>query len=203
MACWIPFSRARLSGRRWILVSAMALGGAGAVFVKGDPENPLAPCSESGAVSVLTIEQIGDALESYGKKTTTLNGHTEYHLAVHKEKKTINVTVSVSPSGNVIWMTSSLTPVPDAGKVAPAALLAILKKNTEIGPMFFSIANGSLTISNPFENHDVSAKAVQAQVQTLVATVLDTEDLWKAQTLSVEPAATPASAPEVQNPVNK
>lgn len=203
MACWIPFSWARLSGRQCILVSAMTLGAAGAVFVMGEPENPLAPRSESGAAPALTIEQIGDALESYGKNTTTLNGHTEFHLNVHKGKKTINATVSLSPSGKVIWMTSSLTPVPDAPKVAPAALLAILKKNTEIGPMFFSIANGSLSISNPVANHEVSAGALQAQVEALISTVLDTEDLWKPQTLSAEQGAAPPPAPDVQNPVNK
>jgi hypothetical protein len=198
----IPSFRAELFRRRWPILAVMTLGLGGAVFVLGEPDNTASPAAGG---SSLTIEQIGDALDSYGKNTTTLNGHTEYHLNVHKGKKNVNVTVSLSPSGKVIWMTSSLAPVPEAGKVAPAALLAILKKNTEIGPMFFSIANGSLSISNPVANQDESAGAVAAQVEALISTVLDTEDLWKPQTLSAEPAVVPAAspAPDGQNPSGK
>ncbi len=198
----VLFSPARLFGKRWPILAVLALGLTGGIVALGEPEKPPAPAETPAAGTSLTIEQIGDALESYGKNTTTTNGHTDYSLTVHRGKWDINVIVSLSPSGKVIWMTNSLTAVPDPGKVAPAALLAILKKNTEIGPMFFSIADGSLRISNPVANHDLSPAAVKAQVEALISTVVDTEELWKPEALATAPVATPAHAPD-GNPLGK
>ncbi|HEY2588241.1 MAG TPA: hypothetical protein VGI81_21030 [Tepidisphaeraceae bacterium] len=50
--------------------------------------------------------------------------------------------------------------------------------------MFFSINRGSLRLSNPLPNHDLTADAVRDNVEALVSTVLDTESLWSPDTLS-------------------
>jgi hypothetical protein len=132
----------------------------------------------------LTIEQIGTALDKYGKNTTTINGQTDYSLTVHRGKWNINVIVSLSPNGQVIWMTNNLTKAPDAGTASAAALLNILRKNQQIGPMFFSIANGSLRLSYPVANHDLTADGLRNDVEALVTTVLDTEALWNPDALA-------------------
>jgi len=183
-------------------VGLIALGlGAAALIARGQIM-PMVP-NGGAAAGALTIEQIGQALDPYGKNTTTNNGHTEYSLTVTKGKWNINVIVSLSPNGHVIWMTNSLTAMPDAGKVSANALTNVLKKNTETGPIFFSIANGSLRISDPVPNYDLTAAGVRANVDDLVATVLDTESLWSPEALAGNaPAAAPAGG-GAANPLSR
>lgn len=50
--------------------------------------------------------------------------------------------------------------------------------------MFFAINRGSLRLSNPVANHDLTADAVRENVEALVSTVLDTEPLWSPDTLA-------------------
>ena len=75
-----------------------------AVVITGLGTNPVA--AEGGALSV---EQLGDALTPYGKNTTTTNGHTSYSITVPSGKWQINVILSISPNGRVIWMTNNLS----------------------------------------------------------------------------------------------
>ena len=176
---------------------------AGAVLIRGGPGNSPARAQTAAQTdSKLTIEQIGDALDKYGKNTITQNGKTVYSLNTHRGKWDMNVIVSLSPNGRVIWMTNQLTKVPDASTASPAALIDILKKNQEIGPMFFSINYGSLRLSNPVPNHDLTADAVRGSVEALVSTVLDTEPLWSPDTLAGN-KATPKSGDVNGNPLSR
>ncbi|HEY4839365.1 MAG TPA: hypothetical protein VIH72_12200 [Candidatus Acidoferrales bacterium] len=134
----------------------------------------------------LTVPQLGDALTPYGKNTTTNNGQTSYSITVPSGKWKINVILSISPNGQVIWMTNSLTPVPDAGKVSSAALLNVLKKNRDIGPMFFEIWNGSLVMTYPVPNHDLNAAGMKSIVDDFVATVVNNASLWDPATLAAK-----------------
>jgi hypothetical protein len=139
------------------------------------------PAAQGGP---LTVAQLGDALTPFGKNTTTNNGQTSYSITVPSGKWKINVIISISPNGKVIWMTNSLSPVPDASKVSSAALLNVLKKNRDIGPMFFEIWNGSLVMTYPVPNHDLTAASVKTIVDDFVATVVDNAALWDPATLS-------------------
>lgn len=140
--------------------------------------------AQSGAPrGALSVAQLGDALTPYGKNTTTNNGQTSYSITVPSGKWKINVILSISPNGQVIWMTNSLTPVPDAGKVSSAALLNVLKKNRDIGPMFFEIWDGSLVITYPVPNHDLNAASMKTIVDDFVATVVNNASLWDPATL--------------------
>jgi hypothetical protein len=137
-------------------------------------------------VGALSVAQLGDALTPYGKNTSTNNGQTSYSITVPNGKWKINVILSISPNGSVIWMTNSLTPVPDAGKVSPAALLNVLKKNRDIGPMFFEIWNGSLVMTYPVPNHDLNAAAMKSIVDDFVATVVNNASLWDPAALAAK-----------------
>jgi hypothetical protein len=158
---------------------------------------PAAAAANGG--TQMTVDQIGQALDKYGKNSATDNGSTTFSLNVKRGKWDINVIVSLSPNGRMIWMTNHLSSVPDPGKVSSDALAKLLEKNTEIGPMFFSMVGPrhSLMLSNPVPNYDLTAESLQARVEALVATVIDTESLWNNDALA------PQTAPEPANPLSR
>ena len=96
-------------------------------------------------------------------------------------------------------MTNSLTSLPDPSKVSPMALLNVLQRNAAIGPMFFSIAHGSLVMNYPVPNCDMTAAGVRSNVDALVGTVLDTEPLWNPDALA---GNAPAPQPAPVNPLS-
>jgi hypothetical protein len=132
----------------------------------------------------LTIEQLGDALTSLGKNTTNNNGQVYYSVNCDHGQWKGTVIVSLSPNGNFIWMTIDPVGMPDPGSTSTAALLSLLKKNTDIGPMFFSISGRRLRLSYPVPNHDMNAGMVKSYFQALVDTAVDTMPLWNAGTLA-------------------
>lgn len=165
-----------------LATSAVVISGLGIAFgpIANSQTKPAAQSAQGGA---LTVAQLGDALTPFGKNATTDNGKTTYSVTVPRGKWKINVIISMSPNGQVIWMTNSLSQVPDAGKVSSAALLNVLKKNRDIGPMFFEIWNGSLVMTYPVPNHDLTAASMKAIVDDFVSTVVDNAALWDPATL--------------------
>jgi hypothetical protein len=177
--------------RRSMAFAALALLGLGAVAMMARGQNT--PAAADSAGTTLTLDQLGSALDSYGKNTQTSNGNTSYSITVPKGKWNINIIISLSPNGHVIWMTNNLTELPDAGKVSVTDLLNVLKKNTDSGPMFFSIDGTSLRLNDPVPNYDMTAAGVKANIDALLSTVSDTESLWSSDALSgTAPAAQPA-----------
>jgi hypothetical protein len=129
----------------------------------------------------LNIQQLGDALTSYGKNTVSSNGQTYYTVNFGHGSWHSNVVISLSPNGNIIWMTVDPAQLPS--KASAAALANLLKKNDDIGPMFFSINGDRLRLSYPVSNHDMDTAKVKAYVEAVVNEVVDTHDLWDSQTL--------------------
>ena len=164
-----------------VALAAAVITGLGIAFgpIAISQAQPVA--AQGGAVS---IAQLGDALTPYGKNTMTNNGQTNYSITVPSGKWKINVIFSISPNGRVIWMTNKLSPVPDAGKVSSAALLNVLKKNRDIGPMFFEIMNGSLVMTYPVPNNNLNAASMETIVDDFVSTVVDNAALWDPATLA-------------------
>jgi hypothetical protein len=165
---------------------AMGFGTSAASQTKPGAGQTKAAASSGAERGALSVAQLGDALTPYGKNTTTNNGQTSYSITVPSGKWKINVILSISPNGQVIWMTNSLTPVPDAGKVSSSALLNVLKKNRDIGPMFFEIWNGSLVMTYPVPNHDLNAATMKSIVDDFVATVVNNATLWDPATLAAK-----------------
>lgn len=129
----------------------------------------------------LNIQQLGDALTSYGKNTVTQNGQTYYTVTCGHGQWKSSVVVSLSPNGSVVWMTIDPTRMPS--RISSSALAGILKKNQELGPMFFSINGNSLRLSYPVPNNALNEKMVKAYLEELVNTAVDTEPLWDAKAL--------------------
>jgi hypothetical protein len=142
------------------------------------------PAAEQG--SKLTVDQVGDALTSYGKNTSNDNGQVVYSITVPRGKWNINVLINLSPNGNVIWMTNDLTPLPDGGKASAAALADLLKKNRDIGPMFFEVSDGSVAMTYPVPNHDLTEASFKATVEAFISTVVDNAQLWDPATIAAK-----------------
>lgn len=145
-------------------------------------DNPLSPATPAQG-SAMTVDQIGDALNSYGKNTTTNNGQTDYSINVKRGKWNINIIISLSPNGSIIWMDNNLTSVPPMDKLDLKAVVNVLKKNAEIGPMFFAIVNGNLRLSYPLANANLNPAALRDRIDALVSTVIATESLWAGDAL--------------------
>jgi len=199
LAMRLPTNRFSLLCLVGLCVTTLAFSAA--KLLAADPANPLAQGGNNSAApaaqgSSLTTEQLGNALSSYNKNTINDNGQVVYSITVPKGKWNLNFIVNLSPNGTVIWMTNGLTAMPD--KVSTDALLNVLKKNTDIGPMFFSIAHGSLRMNYPVANCNLTADSLKEKVEAMASTVVDVEPLWNADTLagnSTQPAQQGASNP--------
>jgi hypothetical protein len=134
--------------------------------------------------STLTVDQLGSALDSYGKNTSNNNGQVTYSVTVTRGTWNINVLISLSPNGKMIWMTNDATAIP--AKLSAEGLANVLKKNSDIGPAFFSITNGNLRLSQPVPNYDLTPQAIHDNVEALVSTVVDTAPLWSTDALTAK-----------------
>ncbi|HLY42186.1 MAG TPA: hypothetical protein VKR52_13310 [Terracidiphilus sp.] len=137
------------------------------------------------------IQQVGDALTSYGKNTVNNNGQTYYSVVCGHDSWKSSVIVSLSPNANVIWLQLDLVQMPS--NLSPAAMANLLKKNTELGPVFFSISDNWLRISSPLPNNDMSEAKIKGYLERLVNLAVDNHDLWDSKILAMAPA--PASRP--------
>ena len=174
-----------LQDRSWRRWRALGLSAATLFLALSSPfmrgVNAAIPQAQQGGR--LTIEQLGDALSSYGKNTVNNNGQVYYSVNVSHGQWKGTVIVSLSPNKNFIWMTIDPAAMPDPGQTSAAAILNLLKKNNDIGPMFFSISGRRLRLSSPVPNYDLTAATVKAYLQAVVDTAVDTMSLWDPATL--------------------
>jgi hypothetical protein len=134
--------------------------------------------AESGKFN---IEQVGSALTSYGKNTVNDNGKTYYTVQCSHDSWKSSVVVSLSPNGNVIWLSLDLVELPS--RVSPAAMSDLLRKNTDLGPVFFSIGGKWLRISSPLANNNMSEEKLKGYLEQLVHLAVDNHDLWDTKIL--------------------
>src|ERR1700752_513709 len=104
--------------------------------------------------SRFNIQQIGNALTSYGKNTVNDNGNTYYSVVCGHDSWKSSVIVSLSPNGNVIWLQLNLVELPS--HPSTPALANLLKKSNDLGPTFFSLDGNWLRIATPLPNNDMS-----------------------------------------------
>ncbi len=157
------------SSRNWGMLSMLALA---VVLLLGFPATQAT--AQSGRLS---IQQLGDALTSYGKNTVNQNGRTFYTVQCGTSNWKSSVYVSLSPNGNVIWMAIDTAQL--RSQTSAAILANMLKKNSDLGPMFFSLDGDWVRLSYPVANSDMSEAKVKAYLAALVNTAVDTMPLWK------------------------
>ena len=124
----------------------------------------------------LSVQQLGDALTSFGKNTVTQNGRTFYTVQCGNGEWKSSVFVSLSPNGNVIWMAIDTAQL--SSQTSAATLANMLKKNSDLGPMFFSLDGNWVRLSYPVANSEMSEAKVKAYVTALVNAAADTMPLW-------------------------
>jgi hypothetical protein len=127
------------------------------------------------------LQQVGNALTSYGKNTVDDNGNTYYTVQCAHDSWKSQVDVSLSPNGNVIWLGLNLVQLP--ARVSPIAMSNLLKKNADLGPVFFSISGNWLRISSPVANNNMSEAKLKAYLEQLVHLAVDNHDLWDLKAL--------------------
>jgi hypothetical protein len=174
---WTPVSQGAL--RAFVLTAITAILGATAQ-------------AQSGRFN---IQQVGDALTSYGKNTVNDNGNTYYTVQCGHDSWKSSVVVSLSPNGNVIWLALDLVELP--ARVSPTAMSNLLKKNTELGPVFFSISRNWLRISSPLANDNMSEAKLKGYLEQLVHLSVDNHNLWDPKTLEA-----PSKISSVMHPGN-
>ena len=136
----------------------------------------LAPAPARAQSGRLNIQQLGDALTSYGKNTVSSNGHTFYTVQCGNGAWKSSVYVSLSPNGNIIWMAIETAEI--SSQTSNTTFANILKKNLDLGPMFFSLDGNRLRLSYPVPNNDMSEAKIKAYVEAIVNTAVDTMPLW-------------------------
>ncbi len=143
----------------------------------------LTAASASAESGHMNIQQIGDALSSYGKNTVNNNGHTYYTVNCGNGNWKSQVFVSLSPSENVVWMTVDTSSIPDA-KISPQALANLLSKNEDMGPIYFSFSGRTIRLSYPVPNTGLTDEKVKGYLKDLVNTAVKTMDLWDPSALT-------------------
>jgi hypothetical protein len=132
----------------------------------------------------LTVQQLGDALSIYHKNTVNNNGNIYYGVSATEGKLKMDVVLSLSPNGRVIWIDSDIAPMPTPGRTSIAAMLNLLKKNNEIGPLFFSVNGNSLRLSYPVPNFNQTSESVKQYLQAFVSAAMDNAALWDSASLA-------------------
>lgn len=137
--------------------------------------SPGAVVEHSGS---LTVQQLGDALTIYNKNTVNDNGKIYYSVTATKGRLSMEVDLSLSPNGKVIWIASDIAPMPAPGQTSTAAMLSLLKKNRDIGPMFFSVNGDRLRLSYPVPNFSQTPELVKEYLDAFISTAMDNAALW-------------------------
>lgn len=158
--------------RTWLgIVAALFLFTAGAVPATAAP---------------LTEDTLKAILENLGYNVTVTGDKVPHHFKIEESAPvndltfTITFDLSTDKGSTVLWIYAGLYEIP-AGKPAPSsALLALLAKNDEIGPMFFSYAesNKFLYLNAPTANNDITPVVLRQKIRNFIDKMDSTYNLW-------------------------
>jgi len=157
------------------IVIAMCLFLAGAVPAQAAP---------------LTDDALKAMLENLGYTVTVTGDKAPRHFKVDESAPvnsldfSITFDLSSAKDATVLWIYAGLYEIPE-GKPAPSsALLALLAKNDEIGPIFFSYNtdNKLLYLNAPTANVDITPAVLRQKIKTFIARMDSTYSLWNVKT---------------------
>ena len=151
------------------------------MFLVGDAAAKAAP---------LTDDTLKAMLENLGYTVTVTGDKPPRHFKVDESAPvnsldfTITFDLSSAQDATVLWIYAGLYEIP-AGKPAPSsALLALLAKNDEIGPIFFSYNtdNKLLYLNAPTANVDITPAVLRQKIKTFIGRMDSTYSLWNVKT---------------------
>jgi len=134
----------------------------------------------------LTEDTLKSMLEGLGYTVTVTGDKVPHHFKIEESAPvndltfTITFDLSTDKGNTVLWIYAGLYEIPQ-GKPAPSsALLALLAKNDEIGPMFFSYAesNRFLYLNAPTANNDITPVVLRQKIRNFIDKMDSTYSLW-------------------------
>jgi hypothetical protein len=138
----------------------------------------------SAQAAQLTDETLKTMLENLGytvEEGGTRDAKTlKFKESLADNSLTFTITMDFSSDKTMVWIYTGLYSVPE-GKTAPSsALLALLAKNDDIGPEFFSysVSNKLLYLNYPAPNTDVTPAVLRRRLKSFLADLDETRDLW-------------------------
>jgi hypothetical protein len=155
------------------IVMAMCLFLAGAVQAQAAP---------------LTDDTLKGMLENIGSTVTVTGDKAPRHFKVDKARRsTLSTYHHVRSSSRRTPRCSGSTPGSTRFRRASrrrAALLALLAKNDEIGPIFFSYNtdNKLLYLNAPTANVDITPAVLRQKIKTFITRMDSTYSLWNVKT---------------------
>ena len=131
----------------------------------------------------LTDDGLKAMLENLGYQVTVSGDKAPHRYKIGESGNDLDYTVTLelsSDPGTVLWIYAGLYEVPSDKPVPSAALLALLAKNDDIGPMFFSYAtsNKLLYLNAPTANVDITAVILRQKIRNFVQKMDSTYSLW-------------------------
>jgi hypothetical protein len=131
----------------------------------------------------LTDDTLKAMLENLGYTVTVTGDKPPRHFKVDESApvNALDFTITFDLSDpTMLWIYAGLYTIP-AGKPAPSsALLALLAKNDEIGPVFFSYNadNKLLYLNAPTANVDITPVLLRQKIKDFIAKMDSTYSLW-------------------------
>ena len=131
----------------------------------------------------LTDDGLKAMLENLGYQVTVTGDKAPHRYKIGESGNNLDYTVTLelsSDPGTVLWIYAGLYEVPSDKPVPSAALLALLAKNDDIGPMFFSYAtsNKLLYLNAPTANVDITPVLLRQKIRNFVQKMDSTYSLW-------------------------
>jgi hypothetical protein len=92
----------------------------------------------------------------------------------------VTTRVTLSRDGTLVWLVAWLKKVPPGRTISGTAILNMLTENDAIGPTHFSYNESRrwFFLNKPVPNQGLTAERLQAELQSLGATIARTEALW-------------------------
>src|SRR5690348_2608253 len=134
----------------------------------------------------LTEDTLKAMLENLGYTVTVTGDKVPHHFKIDESAPindltfTITFDLSSAKDATVLWIYAGLYEIP-ADKPAPSsALLALLAKNDEIGPTFFSYStdNKLLYLNAPTGNVDITPAVLRLKIKNFITKLDSTYSLW-------------------------
>ncbi len=164
--------RMRVMGRA--LATAAVAGILFTAAAHAQPERGTARLDHAGVQALLTT--LG-----YHPREARNESGPEYEIVLRPPGGlAVTTRVTLSKDGTLVWLVAWLKKVPPGRTISGNAILTMLTENDAIGPTHFSYNESRrwFFLNKPVPNQGLTAERLQAELQTLGATIARTEALW-------------------------
>jgi hypothetical protein len=148
----------------------------GCLFLIGAQQAKATPLTDDTLKSML--ENLGYSVEVSGDKPPK---DFKIHESAPDGSLDYTITFELSAgTGSTLWIFAGLYSIPTDKPPPSSALLALLAKNDEIGPVFFSYSthNKLLYLNAPTPNVDITPQILRQKIKNFVSNMASTYPLW-------------------------